>query len=170
RAVAFHLHLGHLGRMRLQREARQHPWQPPAQFPTPRDDHVRMVTGMAAKAVPGLAAAAPMRNAPRRAAELPRRLRRRWPTGRTSVARSLVAGRASGAIIASGPKSVQNCRIEAPVDHPGASCRLVARWQSGHAAACKAVYAGSIPTLALFALSCDVPRRSMTSQKVRKTR
>ena len=24
----------------------------------------------------------------------------------------------------------------------------VARWQSGHAAACKAVYAGSIPTLA----------------------
>jgi hypothetical protein len=25
---------------------------------------------------------------------------------------------------------------------------LKARWQSGHAAACKAVYAGSIPTLA----------------------
>jgi hypothetical protein len=24
----------------------------------------------------------------------------------------------------------------------------LARWQSGHAAACKAVYAGSIPTLA----------------------
>ena len=27
-----------------------------------------------------------------------------------------------------------------------------ARWQSGHAAACKAVYAGSIPTLAFGAL------------------
>ena len=28
-----------------------------------------------------------------------------------------------------------------------------ARWQSGHAAACKAVYAGSIPTLASIRLS-----------------
>ena len=27
----------------------------------------------------------------------------------------------------------------------------MARWQSGHAAACKAVYAGSIPTLASIA-------------------
>jgi hypothetical protein len=31
--------------------------------------------------------------------------------------------------------------------------RAVARWQSGHAAACKAVYAGSIPTLASNHLS-----------------
>ena len=30
-----------------------------------------------------------------------------------------------------------------------------ARWQSGHAAACKAVYAGSIPTLA--STICDAP-------------
>ncbi len=44
-----------------------------------------------------------------------------------------------------------------------------ARWQSGHAAACKAVYAGSIPTLASRILFCDVPRRSTTSQKPRKT-
>jgi hypothetical protein len=28
------------------------------------------------------------------------------------------------------------------------SVRTVARWQNGYAAACKAVYAGSIPTLA----------------------
>jgi hypothetical protein len=33
----------------------------------------------------------------------------------------------------------------------------LAKWQSGHAAACKAVYAGSIPTLA-----------SMTASNVRK--
>jgi hypothetical protein len=32
-----------------------------------------------------------------------------------------------------------------------------ARWQSGHAAACKAVYAGSIPTLASNDLFSDVP-------------
>jgi hypothetical protein len=31
---------------------------------------------------------------------------------------------------------------------PAFSSSSVARWQSGHAAACKAVYAGSIPTLA----------------------
>ena len=36
-------------------------------------------------------------------------------------------------------------RIPAPT--PGI-LSLEARWQSGHAAACKAVYAGSIPTLA----------------------
>jgi hypothetical protein len=29
----------------------------------------------------------------------------------------------------------------------------LARWQSGHAAACKAVYAGSIPTLASNSLN-----------------
>jgi hypothetical protein len=45
----------------------------------------------------------------------------------------------------------------------------MARWQSGHAAACKAVYAGSIPTLASRILFCDVPTRSTTWQKPRKT-
>jgi hypothetical protein len=33
-----------------------------------------------------------------------------------------------------------------------------ARWQSGHAAACKAVYAGSIPTLASTPISTLVHR------------
>ena len=33
---------------------------------------------------------------------------------------------------------------------PHASFSPSARWQSGHAAACKAVYAGSIPTLAFY--------------------
>ena len=32
--------------------------------------------------------------------------------------------------------------------------RLSARWQSGHAAACKAVYAGSIPVLAFYKSLC----------------
>ena len=35
-----------------------------------------------------------------------------------------------------------------PVLHPGPRALTRARWQSGYAAACKAVYAGSIPTLA----------------------
>jgi hypothetical protein len=39
------------------------------------------------------------------------------------------------------------------------SLRREARWQSGHAAACKAVYAGSIPTLASNDLFSDVTRR-----------
>ena len=33
----------------------------------------------------------------------------------------------------------------------------LARWQSGHAAACKAVYAGSIPTLASSAIKDLAP-------------
>jgi hypothetical protein len=37
-----------------------------------------------------------------------------------------------------------------------------ARWQSGHAAACKAVYAGSIPTLASNSTSNDVQNFSET--------
>jgi hypothetical protein len=36
----------------------------------------------------------------------------------------------------------------------------LARWQSGHAAACKAVYAGSIPTLASRILSDVRPTMS----------
>src|SRR5262249_10490573 len=39
-----------------------------------------------------------------------------------------------------------------------------ARWQSGHAAACKAVYAGSIPTLASNPLSLAVLPRHSASQ------
>ncbi len=40
-----------------------------------------------------------------------------------------------------------------------------ARWQSGHAAACKAVYAGSIPTLASIE---PVTRRLIWSRDVMK--
>jgi hypothetical protein len=59
--------------------------------------------------------------------------------------------------------------------NPG-SCVSGARWQSGHAAACKAVYAGSIPTLASTSLcsavsgpSCGPPRatRAIRSFPVR---
>ena len=43
--------------------------------------------------------------------------------------------------------SAPGIRREAPEAAPaGASCFLMAWWQNGHAAACKAVYAGSIPT------------------------
>jgi hypothetical protein len=34
-----------------------------------------------------------------------------------------------------------------------------AKWQSGHAAACKAVYAGSIPTLASIEINADQATR-----------
>ena len=40
------------------------------------------------------------------------------------------------------------------------SCAIAARWQSGHAAACKAVYAGSIPTLASTQTSPTIPLRT----------
>src|ERR1700704_1535662 len=40
---------------------------------------------------------------------------------------------------------------------------LLARWQSGHAAACKAVYAGSIPTLASRTLFSAVQPRPAVS-------
>ena len=42
-------------------------------------------------------------------------------------------------------------RPEAPADLRRGFLISKARWQSGHAAACKAVYAGSIPTLASIA-------------------
>jgi hypothetical protein len=35
----------------------------------------------------------------------------------------------------------------------------MARWQNGHAAACKAAYAGSIPTLASIRCFCDLSDR-----------
>jgi hypothetical protein len=41
--------------------------------------------------------------------------------------------------------------------------KSLARWQSGHAAACKAVYAGSIPTLASTILSPAVRCRPVVS-------
>src|SRR6185312_1872642 len=44
----------------------------------------------------------------------------------------------------------------------------MARWQSGHAAACKAVYAGSIPTLAsirLLLLALESSSEPLTSQR-----
>ena len=42
----------------------------------------------------------------------------------------------------------RNSRASSRSRHPPRAVSLKARWQSGHAAACKAVYAGSIPTLA----------------------
>lgn len=44
--------------------------------------------------------------------------------------------------------SALRLRPEAPADLRRGFLIYKARWQSGHAAACKAVYAGSIPTLA----------------------
>ena len=55
------------------------------------------------------------------------------------------------------------------ISHPHYSRE--ARWQSGHAAACKAVYAGSIPTLAsrtLPAASWSVRRRHENTGKSRE--
>ena len=43
------------------------------------------------------------------------------------------------------------CFFEAPAIITIAIHQAMARWQSGHAAACKAAYAGSIPTLASIA-------------------
>ena len=48
-------------------------------------------------------------------------------------------------------------RPEAPADLRRGFLICKARWQSGHAAACKAVYAGSIPTLASIATG-PIPR------------
>src|ERR1700730_613767 len=45
----------------------------------------------------------------------------------------------------------------------------VARWQSGHAAACKAVYAGSIPTLASISASAGFRENSRKPTKSLKT-
>src|SRR6516162_3271005 len=46
----------------------------------------------------------------------------------------------------------------------------LARWQSGHAAACKAVYAGSIPTLASRTLPRSVPAVPVTLKRWREKR
>ena len=45
-----------------------------------------------------------------------------------------------------------------------------ARWQSGHAAACKAVYAGSIPTLASRTSFADIRLHAESGENLQKTR
>jgi hypothetical protein len=49
------------------------------------------------------------------------------------------------------------CFFEATAIITVAMHQAMARWQSGHAAACKAAYAGSIPTLASIAKKTQAP-------------
>ena len=54
------------------------------------------------------------------------------------------------------PRASGPCRLSCNSRSHATDPVSMARWQSGHAAACKAVYAGSIPTLASM-LTCSLP-------------
>ena len=56
------------------------------------------------------------------------------------------------------PRTVEASVFRAFGGLPTAHAAAMARWQSGHAAACKAAYAGSIPTLASIARHPPVHR------------
>ena len=77
---------------------------------------------------------------------------RAWPFGRIAI-QSTTLAEMGGSLVA-----VELASYSSYVSRPRA------KWQSGHAAACKAVYAGSIPTLASntsvwrrTGLSCHAP-------------
>lgn len=64
--------------------------------------------------------------------------------------------------------SVSRLRPEAPADLRWGFLIYKARWQSGHAAACKAVYAGSIPTLASRTSFADIRLRAEVGENLQK--
>ena len=64
---------------------------------------------------------------------------------KVGVASSSLVSRSS---FSAKPRTAGVLFFKAKRDLSGYDAPAMARWQSGHAAACKAVYAGSIPTLA----------------------